>query len=230
MSLDIRFRPIDNWPGALRTNAERTSPQFSARYTDTLDVLERELNHLDAERVVIQLALAPSDIRLDGFPRANARPDHPGVIVSFDSKHGPLRYLTDVFTGRSVWRSSASGGSWHMPGWQANVRAIALGLEALRKVDRYGITKRGEQYRGWAELPTGIAQPASHMTTDEAARFIAEQSGLGAFMVDEIAHEAIYRRHAYKSAVKRLHPDVGGDADLFQRLQVAKQLLDRKGS
>jgi hypothetical protein len=33
--------------------------------------------------------------------------------------------------------------------WQDNLRAVALGLEALRRVERYGIAQRGEQYAGW---------------------------------------------------------------------------------
>jgi hypothetical protein len=42
--------------------------------------------------------------------------------------------------------------------WQHNVRSIALGLEALRAVDRYGITRRGEQYAGFrAALTAGSA-------------------------------------------------------------------------
>lgn len=40
--------------------------------------------------------------------------------------------------------------------WQHNVRSIALGLEALRAVDRYGISRRGEQYAGYrAALTAG---------------------------------------------------------------------------
>ena len=60
-------------------------------------MLDRELSKLGAHSVVIELALDEGDIRLDGLPRADARPRHPGVIVSFDSKHGPLRYGTDAF-------------------------------------------------------------------------------------------------------------------------------------
>lgn len=33
--------------------------------------------------------------------------------------------------------------------WQHNVRSIALGLQSLRAVDRYGISRRGEQYAGF---------------------------------------------------------------------------------
>lgn len=42
--------------------------------------------------------------------------------------------------------------------WRHNVRSIALGLEALRAVDRYGITRKGEQYAGFrAALTAGSA-------------------------------------------------------------------------
>jgi hypothetical protein len=78
---------------------------------------------------VLQVDLAERDIRVDGLPRSNARyGSHPGAIVSFDSRRGPLRYATDEFTE-----------------WKANLRAVALSLKALRDVDRYGVSKRGEQ-------------------------------------------------------------------------------------
>ena len=45
--------------------------------------------------------------------------------------------------------------------WKANVRGIALALEALRKVNRYGVAGRAEQYRGWLAIPaqTGGVDP-----------------------------------------------------------------------
>lgn len=136
---------------------------------------------------MIQLDLTDSEIRLDGLPRATAKPASPMVIVSFESRHGPLRYMTDVFLD-----------------WKANLRAIALGLEALRKVDRYGITKRGEQYRGWAALPAGADEEIS--TPEQAARFISEYSWQ-TIEADTPAEEIIF---AYRRAAKRLHPDVAG--------------------
>jgi hypothetical protein len=41
--------------------------------------------------------------------------------------------------------------------WQHNVRSIALGLAALRAVDRYGISRRGEQYAGYRAALTARA-------------------------------------------------------------------------
>jgi hypothetical protein len=62
-------------------------------------------------------------------------------------------------------------------GWQHNVRAIALTLEALRAVDRYGATETGQQYTGFKALPAGRAMPASHMTTQAAYDLLAEIIG-----------------------------------------------------
>jgi hypothetical protein len=147
-------RPIDTWPGP-RSHRHRMS-QFSASYSATERLLAAELGHLAARNVVLMIDVSESDIRLDGLLRASARPDYPGVIVAFDSRYGPLKYMSDTFTR-----------------WQDNVRAIALGLEALRKVDRYGITKRGEQYTGWRQLTAG----GNGMTPAEAAALIGRHGG-----------------------------------------------------
>jgi hypothetical protein len=134
-------RPIVLWPHQ-ETRGRRRS-QFKAPWMDTVALLEREVGMLGGRQAVMQIAITEEDLRLDGRIRANARPTHPGVIVSFESRHGPLEYATDVFDD-----------------WQDNVRAIALGLEALRRVDRYGIAKRGEQYRGWKIREHGSVRAA----------------------------------------------------------------------
>jgi hypothetical protein len=207
------FRPIDSWP-----NGEYTKPYlrksrytFKGNYSSTLELLEKELGQLGAREVVIQLELNESDIRLDGMPRTNATPKGPAVVVSFDSKHGPLRYATDTFSD-----------------WKSNLRAIALGLEALRKVERYGITKRGEQYTGWKQLGAGIEMPAAQMTVEEAARFLATVEGSNnvADRAGVLLSDAYELNYAYKLAAKRLHPDAGGSTEEFQKLQEAKLILD----
>ena len=221
------FRPIDVWPGRLRGDVDRRAAQFSATYDDTLSLLDRELEHLGVDELVIQLALDDRDIRIDGLPRAHARPAHPGVIVAFDHPTaGALRYATDVFGDSRVWRRDVRS-SVLIPGWQNNLRAIALGLEALRKVDRYGIANDGEQYRGWKALGAGIEMPAQTMTVEAAARFIGEHAWGPAVDEQEVLDDPA---GAYRDAAKRLHPDAGGDQVLFQRLQEAKRVLDTYGA
>jgi len=212
--IDARFRPLDpsSWPQPL--TRLRRSPQFRSPLSATLDLLGTELEAIKARDIVIETAHAQRDIRNDGWPRADARvPSFPGVILSFDSTHGPLRYLTDTFEGGSYYVSGK--GSQRIHGWEANLRAIALSLEALRAVDRYGVSKRGEQYRGWGALPPGTPMGPA-MTFDVAARVM----NLDPSDVDRDALHRSFRRQA-----KVLHPDAGGDADDYRRLVQARDLL-----
>lgn len=208
---EIRVRPLDQWPRERRRRHDRS--RFDSPWTSTVDLLGRELRHLSARNAAILVDCAPSDIRVDGtMPKANARVGYPGVVVAFDSIHGPLKYVADAFDR-----------------WQDNVRAIALGLEALRKVDRYGITSRGEQYTGWAQLPSGIQAPATRMTAEEAASFIADHGGIGPEGYGMVLDDRDVCSRWYRIAAKRLHPDAGGDAAEFQRLQAAYDVVNGKG-
>ena len=157
MSAFYVVRPSDLWlEEQTPAHKRRSRYTFKASWSDTISLLEREVRHLRARDVVLQLDVAEKDIRIDGMLRANASPNHPGVRISFDSIHGPLTYATDSCTY-----------------WQDNVRSIALGLQALRAIDRYGVTKRGEQYAGWKALPAGAGDRPSHMTRDQALQVVA---------------------------------------------------------
>lgn len=203
--MQYEFRPLGLWSGPETPRNQRRRSQFKAAYEDTLDLLFREAETLNARHLVLQVDLQPRDIRVDGLPRSNARyGNHPGVVVSFDSKHGPLRYATDAFED-----------------WKSNLRAIALSLEALRAVDRYGVSKRGEQYTGWSALPASRAQGSEHFTSADEAR---------EWMRKCAAHESLTATGdlaaLYKQLAKRMHPDAEhGSADLWERLDAAATLL-----
>lgn len=173
------FRPLERWER--RGVGSRPHSPFKASYQTTINLLERETRLLGARQVIVELAIQEGDIRLDGQPYASTRPAHPGVTVAFDSRHGPLKYTADKFAT-----------------WQENLRAIALGLEALRKVDRYGMTSRGEQYAGWKALPSGDSS-----LRDRGAELIREHGGV-------------------KEALMATHPDHGGDPTDFDAVQAAR--------
>ncbi|MEE9471787.1 MAG: molecular chaperone DnaJ [Gemmatimonadota bacterium] len=204
-SINAVFRPIEEWPGEETRNRQRS--RFKASWSSTVDLLSREVGKIikPHERPVLEVALRERDLRLDGFPRADARPQHPGVILSFESRFGPLRYPCDTFND-----------------WQDNVRAIALALEALRAVDRYGVTRRGEQYTGWRRL----APAAGKLTKEDAARVIARTASLDGDWPALIVRSRSDFRSAYRIAVRYSHPDQGGTLEGFQRLQEAKDLLE----
>lgn len=173
-------------------------------------------------------AVSERDLRVDGWLRADARPAHPGVTVVLpDSDEGRISFSTDRYRGGRRWRPSMEGGPLHMPGWQANVRAIALSMEALRATDRHGIMQ-GRQYAGFRELGSGtpMGPGESAMTVEDAARFTADHSPA---TPDAVLEGGKAREMAYRFAAKRLHPDAGGDPGLFAQLQEAKRLLDDHG-
>lgn len=181
--ISARFRPMPIWPHKATPPAARRSRwTFKADWSNTLKLLDRELGYLGARNVVIGCGLREQDIRNDGWPRSGARePSHPGVEVSFDTRHGRLVYATDVCER-----------------WEHNVRAIALGLEALRAVDRHGITRRGEQYAGFKALSAGGP------SVERGARLIREHGGI-------------------RGALHATHPDHGGDPADFADVQAARE-------
>lgn len=152
--LNAQFRPLDHWPGE-RTRG-RLRAKFKVSYERSLYLLEMELQKLRAKNITVQVdGLKLSDIRNDGWPRSSWTPgrySESGVIVSFESNKGAMSFPCDRFTT-----------------WQDNIRAIALSLEALRTVDRYGVTRGNEQYRGWARLEA----PRNGMSKEGAAATIA---------------------------------------------------------
>lgn len=201
--MQYQFRPIHEWPGE-KTKSRRRST-FSASWSRTLVDLDRELQHLKAEGLIIQAAAKESEIRLDGMLRSDARPTWPGVILSFESKIGPLSYPCDTYLD-----------------WQANVRAIALALAALCAVDRYGVTRRAEQYKGWARLeaPKSIEpQTALDVLTSAAACRRVQFA--------EVHRDRSLLATIYKTALFATHPDQGGNPDDFRRVQDAKTSLDK---
>lgn len=122
----VKVGPIGDWPGE-PTRPRRVS-NFSATLTDTLRILRRDIYYLvdtkaQQDSAEVLVAIPAGAFRLDGRPYANAKAEHPGIIFSIDSRHGHLSYPCDTFTT-----------------WEDNLRAVALALEALRKVDRYGVT------------------------------------------------------------------------------------------
>lgn len=148
---ELTVRGIRTWPSTRTPEHERRPSAFRSGLSDTLTLLRRELALIDATEVFLEVAIPgdpqsnPIDWRQDGRPRAQARPDHPGVVVAFRSRVAPgreVRVATDRF-----------------PSWQENLRAIAKTLEHQRAFERYGTATRGEAYAGWAQLPSGDGGP-----------------------------------------------------------------------
>jgi hypothetical protein len=189
--------PLANRPNPKTPSRRRSA--FKTHFDSTMKLLEREILALGAKEAVLQVDVERSEIRLDGTLRADAKRRSPAVAVSFSSQHGLLTYPCDTYDD-----------------WRDNVRAIALALEALRAVDRYGVTSRGEQYTGWAKLPPPASASPFHSRAD-ALNVLRTIIG---DRVDSLELEA-----ALRECEMATHPDRGGSAETFKLVQQARKVL-----
>lgn len=205
-------RPLDPWIGP-RTADRRRSPFGRVSLTSTLELMSHELRQIGADRWVLQIDVMERWINRDGSLHARANPFSPAIRVSFTSQHGPLMYATDRFEQ-----------------WQTNLRAVAMALESLRRVERFGVGGSGEQYRGF----TALSNRPAVMTREQAAEFIAHWAGAEAgeavAWADKILADPAEARRAYLLAAKIAHPDrTGDDGDTMARLNDARDLLTGGG-
>lgn len=203
---ELEIKPLDQWHGE-RTVEPRYSPFRVRGMGDTMDVLTRELKQIGAERVILLVDIDRSRFRKDGRPAVGAVARSAGVILEIgDSEVGHLRFPCDTF---------------HR--WEDNLRGIALSMEALRKVDRYGVTKRAEQYTGWKEL-TGGRQGLPTMSREEAWEAVCENAGLPYVPYADLTDYK--RREIAKMAKKAAHPDQhGGNEDFWNQVDNALQII-----
>jgi hypothetical protein len=165
--MQATWRALAVWPYEPRPGS---SSSFRTSWDQSLRKLEDEISRIDGDDVVIGIVADPSAISFSGVLRAKASYTYPGAEVSFELPgRGRVVFHTDAYK------------TLH-----ANLHAIALGLEALRAVDRHGITSTAEQYAGFAQLTAGSGDP------ERGAELVRVAGGVSA-------------------ALKKHHPDHGGN-------------------
>ena len=194
MSLEPKY-PLE-WPDGWPRTPENRRQNWS-RFQTTFDKARKdmlnELRLLGAVNVVISSWLA---IRKDGNPQAGAarrKLDDPGVAVYFTFKGRRMVMARDLY--------------WSV---HDNLRSIGLAIANLRGLERHGGGHMMERaFEGFEALPP----PSDNPDAPNAHWSIV----LG---VDRDSHIDVIR-HAYKKKIKTAHPDGGGSADAFKRVQDA---------
>lgn len=134
------------------------------------------------------------ELTMHGEPRAGRRePEDPGVAVYF-KLHGKDRVL--------------ACDRWDQV--QGNVAAIAAHIDAIRRVDRYGVGTLDQAFAGYGALP-----PPGASNRPPWRKVLGLDERLAVSKADI---EASYRTEA-----KRLHPDVpGGSHEAMAQLNEAR--------
>jgi hypothetical protein len=153
--------------------------------TDALGRLTAEVRRLGAQALVVSTNV---ELRVtDGLPKSGrAEPSDPGAAVYFRLQGHPRCLACDT------WDRVAD-----------NLAAIAAHIDALRRIERYGVGSLDQAFAGYAALP---ASPTEWWLVLQVPPTATREA------IDE----------AYRRAARQAHPDVGGsDADM-SRVNLAR--------
>jgi hypothetical protein len=213
METSLHLEPLNGWPR--KVTEDRKSGPYKVDWVRIIRDLRYELERLFVVEACLRLDVSKHQLsKYNATALApGAAPATPRVALEFDlpGDGGAVVFRCDRFYD-----------------FRHNVRAIGLGMERLRLVEDTGIVTKGEQYTGFKALPAGIPMPAPRMTVEEAGQFFArfapspQYSGL---THDLLTHKPAFDA-AYRTAVKDLHPDRGGDQVQWHRLQEAAAVLE----
>lgn len=183
-----------------------TAKRSALTVADSRDRLLKELGMLGAGKVIISSNL---ELGRDGLPTSR-QTDHsdPGIAVYFTLRNVPHCLSCDS------WDRAAD-----------NLAALAKHVEAMRGQLRWGVADIASMFAGFKALPNAIVTAAA-MTVDEAARMLAS---FGAFQPDLLLRDRKAYDDAYKTAAKKLHPDLNGGIQSpdWNRLQEAAKLIEQ---
>ena len=205
MSVPITVRPLSL---SLKFSGKKPIRSvFRVSDGDKLRHLSEAVRLFGGTRIVIEADFTPADIRLDGQPRATAKPASHRVAVY--AERGDTWYC---------WRCE------RFDRWQDNAYAVARTIDALRQSERYGCIHGDEHYSGFMQLPEERDGPDS---VSVAIGVLVGFAGFG----DERAFRASAdtRRTVYRAAAKATHPDTGGSAEDFRRMVRAAEMCEANG-
>jgi len=181
---------VDRQTGqVVRTERGRAMSERALTLHDALARLERELRLLEAADEILSTNIR---VGLNGVPRSGqAEPEDPGAAVYFQLAGKATCLACDR------WDRVAD-----------NVAAIAQHIDALRRIDRYGVGTRDQAFAGYAQL--GPAPVEWWLLLEVKPSATLDQ-------VDD-AFRRLSRIH---------HPDVGGDTGYFAKLSEAREAARR---
>lgn len=182
------FGKTVRWEGSEKADGtrEKMSRKASLNPADAAKRLYVELDRLGATHVILS---TNQEVRADGTPRSDRRePTDVGAAVYFRLADKPRCLACDR------WNRVAD-----------NIAAIAQHIDALRRIDRYGVGTMEQAFAGYAALPP---------TSEDWAIVL----GVSATATRE---EII---SAHRKLASEHHPDKGGRLEDMARINAARDV------
>jgi len=181
-----------HWPGGYdRTKFPKQSP-FAISLARARDSVIHEVRLLRGRGLVISTNI---ELRLDGLPYANRnQPEDTGVAVYFELRSDRVALCCDK------WKRVAG-----------NMQAVAKTIEAMRGMDRWGVSDMlNRMFTGFQALPEN-----------------ASQASCWDILGIDPTDDSDQIRSAYRIKAKETHPDHGGSTEQFVLVQQALSDADR---
>jgi hypothetical protein len=195
MSESIPRFPLEwplGWKRVLPSARQRAGFSTKASADGRLSVLkatERLQGQLDLLGGRNSVLSTNVSLRLDGRPRSDEEPGDPGAALYFQFRGKATVLACDK------WTRVAD-----------NIAALAAHIDAIRRVDRYGVGTLEQALAGYKALPADSA-------ADWRSVFgLAKDGPVSIGDVDS----------AYKQMARTAHPDVGGDEAAMAHLNRAR--------
>lgn len=184
------------WVRTLRAQRQRAAFSTKSSADNRLSVakatvrLEAEIDRLGGKNPTLSTNVP---LRLDGSPRSDTEPTDPGAALYFGFKGRATVFACDKFDRVAD-----------------NIAAIAAHIDALRRINRYGVGSLEQALAGYKALPAdtaadwrkvfGVAPDALPLWGDVRAKFTA--------------------------LARTAHPDAGGSHDAFVHLGRALEFAE----
>lgn len=186
--------PVSAYPLQWPANVQRTpshkrsKPQFAEKsWGHTLAEIQRQVKLFDGRYATLS---TNQPLRQDGMPYASYRKiEDPGVALYFELDGEQVCFPCDRWVTLGL-----------------NMRAIAMNLDAMRAMQRWGVGTVKQQFTGYkalaAENPTESWWDVLDCLPQAGAEVIQMQ---------------------YRQLAKAAHPDLGGSAEAMARLNAARE-------
>lgn len=195
------------WPAGKPVTRNPARSPFGRNHTvaSGIDEIRRNLKLMGGRNIVVTSNLP---LRNDGMPSGNA-----------SVREGMSRGAAVYWTVENTPHVIGCDAYYRI---ECNLRAIALSLEAMRGIERWGAVQAAQMFQGFQALPPGTGDVAS---TQRPWRDVFAADGpIPSDLPTEDQLSIVKGR--YRRAIQKVHPDAGAGADPVKAQELNQAMAD----